>query len=917
MTSAPTASRAPGRPGRRSLERRAGLVEECHRHLDDPIRILRSPLVNHAGVANYASQRYQRNRHESDLALQQLLRDAANASLPAMLAKNREFLDHYAQIDTIAAIARAIRPQNAQHDKARSSGLRHPLGPPSLDRDCGAGHRLSSCIAMAAEHRPHAQRQRLLPSPGPALLRRKSEPHRESRMAREPTQAELITASPRRQRNTTSAGRPSGDNRESLLSESQGRHAHQCLGNLRVGAVSTFSSPGSPMSESIGNGNPRVFLGFPYEDPYLSRYGSAVASAIREREWDPTMPLGEVPQGILLERITSLIGGSNRAVYDVSRENGNVCFELGISLTLRQPVALVSDRDPAELPDLFRTPWLHCYADTDACVSALAGFLELRSITSLVPPPRAPGEPELVTVVGMGERASCIARALQEAGRSVVCRRPSSIRSLADAVLLAESCGVLVVARPAAGEWNDNDLITALVTLGAAHAADRTAIIGAGPGEWVPSDCVPLVTQDTDDAVLASKVVSQIEQPARTLPPSGTVPSTVMATLPRSLQVPIADELRTRGRALLSAEPGFGKTTILHQVAEGLGFPTAWVTIEANWSVAQLIERVVAAVSEHVSHFGWQAWATVRRSQQAAVAVKGRVTPPSVPDTNQLAELLAEDSTTSIADDVLLVVDDVHKAIGDSARLLDRFAQCAPPWLRLVFAGRGAPEGLSAAAASGRIPCWAADELRFSRSETRTYLRQIVPGLDDERANLLHECSEGWPAALAVIRAWLAANDKASTEDLTKMTRGDRYRIYRLFATDYFVRLPQHVRDDLLSFSLPVRLDATVARRLLGSDGGIRLRTLAEGPYFLSEDEAGIFRLHSLFREFLCQRWIEERGSDSLKGARSALARWFQDRGDLMDAYQIACEAEDWTVAIDAIEPAAQIFAHRGEVGFS
>ena len=57
------------------------------------------------------------------------------------------------------------------------------------------------------------------------------------------------------------------------------------------------------------------------------------------------MPLGEEPQGLLLDQITSMIAGSQRAVYEVGAENGNVWFELGFSASLRQPTALMSDRE--------------------------------------------------------------------------------------------------------------------------------------------------------------------------------------------------------------------------------------------------------------------------------------------------------------------------------------------------------------------------------------------------------------------------------------------------------------------------------------------------------------------------------------------------------------------------------------------
>ena len=667
---------------------------------------------------------------------------------------------------------------------------------------------------------------------------------------------------------------------------------------------------------SSGNRNPRIFVGFPYCEPYLCRYGTMAASAIRACGWDPAMPLGEVPQGILLDRITTMIGRSDCAVYEVGPANGNVSFELGISIALRQPVALMSDRDPVELPDLLRTPWLCYYTDDDACVAALNGFLGLENLSPLVSGPGAPGDPELVVVVGAGDRARALARGLRASGRSVVRRRPSTIRSPAEAAQVAESCGALVVVRPEASAWDGVEATPALISLGVSFGLNRTAIIAAGAAEKIPSDCMPLVARGTDDPAISANVIELIDKPMRPLPPSGTSRPRADASLERTLRTVVANELHTHGPALLSAEPGYGKTTLLRQVADELGCATAWVTIESNWSVAQLIERIVASIGQHIPQFGWQAWAAVQRSRQTAGQPEIGLATRQGPHPAQLAELLARPETITATGQVLLAIDDVHNATSEGAQLLAQFAQCSPSWLRLIFAGRGTPSELRSATAAGRISCWTAEELRFSRSETGDFLRQSIPTLDDERANLIHERSDGWPAALAVIRAWLAANKGATIETLTEMTRGDRHQIYQLFAADYFAQLPDDVQDDLLLCSLTLRLDVSVAQRLLGSDGGLRLRELVDGPYFISEAEVGIFHLHSLFREFLSQRWIEKRGPDSLRTARSALAKWYQDLDDPVSAYQIACEGEDWETATNAIEPYVRALANEGDAGF-
>ena len=484
--------------------------------------------------------------------------------------------------------------------------------------------------------------------------------------------------------------------------ESRRRGCWFALGNSRWRLLAPKTQPVREDGES------RVFLGFPYREPYQSGYGDTVASAAQEVGWTATMPLGEEPQGLLLDQVTSMIAGSQRAVYEVGVENGNVSFELGFSVARRQPTAFMSDRDPAELPDILRSPWLRLYEDGDACADAVRAFLGLESPPPLVSAPQGLGDPALVVVVGKGERAEALAESIRDSGRPVTSYRPGSIRSLAEAVELAESCGMLVAVRPNGDSWEGHESTATLATTGAALGLRREVVLAAGLDERVPTDCEQLTVRGEDDATLSVTVLTQIGRAPKALPPSGTTRPRITASLRRSLRAPMADALRKGGRALLSAAPGYGKTTLLDQVATELSCPTAWVTIEANASLTQLVEQIVSAVGRHVPGFGWEAWAALRRSQQAARQGASRVSSWAIPQASQLAELLARDATGR--DPVLLVVDDVHKASGDARRFLAGLTHAGPPWLRIAFAGRDVPAEIRTAAASGLFPSWRAEE---------------------------------------------------------------------------------------------------------------------------------------------------------------------------------------------------------------
>jgi len=108
MTTSTAVGRAAAPPGRRSLAQWAQLVDECLRHMDDPVRLRQSSLARLAGVGAYARRQHPLNPHGEVLALQELLCQAVDVSLPALPPRKREFLDRYGRGESIAAIARAM-----------------------------------------------------------------------------------------------------------------------------------------------------------------------------------------------------------------------------------------------------------------------------------------------------------------------------------------------------------------------------------------------------------------------------------------------------------------------------------------------------------------------------------------------------------------------------------------------------------------------------------------------------------------------------------------------------------------------------------------------------------------------------------------------------------------------------------------
>jgi hypothetical protein len=663
----------------------------------------------------------------------------------------------------------------------------------------------------------------------------------------------------------------------------------------------------------------KLFIGFEYQEPSKALFSKVVPEAIKESGWQAVMPLAARPGGLMLDRILGMIRYSERNLYEVSQPNGNVWFELGMSTALRIPTALTTRLSPEHVHDLLRGAFLHVHKDDPECIVRVNEFLVDLEPPEIVPrsEPQTP-DPVRVMVIGEGDRAATIAERLQTAGYGVDRVTLAAFGSLADAVRLAEAAGAVVAVRPGSdGSW-PNDAIGQLVMLGAAFALGRKAVLAASGKERIPSDCVQLSVRGADDVQIAAAIVERLQAPAPAPPPSGILRPRIVGAQPRPLATVAATLLEAQPTAFLDAEPGYGKTTIASQTADRLGWPVAWLTVAGDWSLGNLVERIVAAVEPHAPGFGWSALGAVFEVEApTAGSAEGPVqtsrdtlTPESV------AALLLADADRGLAPDrVLLVVDDVHLASRAAGRLLATLAAAPPQWLRTLFVGRGGPDALAQLEAQGKLPTWHSGELKFTIGETTRFLREAIPSLPDTHVALLHRRTEGWPAALAVIRLWLLANSHATLADLQARTRGDRHQIYAIFTAGYFETLSGDVRKNLLNISLPPIISSLEAEYLLGEGGGERLRELVGGPYFLVEEATDSFRYHSLFREFLAQRWREERGPNSLRETRSEMAKWYLGRSNPAASYQLACDAEDWDTAEEAIEPVVRVLGNAGDAG--
>lgn len=344
---------------------------------------------------------------------------------------------------------------------------------------------------------------------------------------------------------------------------------------------------------------------------------------------------------------------------------------------------------------------------------------------------------------------------------------------------------------------------------------------------------------------------------------------------------------------LVSAPPGFGKTTLL---AAWLGDstspqrPVAWVSLEeSERQPASFWTYVLTALD-----------AAAPGVATAALPLLQAVHPPI--DT-VLATVLNELST--VPEGLDLVLDDYHAADGpEIAQDVAFLAEHLPPQVRLVICSRADPAlPLARWRARGELVEVRAADLRFTPDEVTAYLNEVVGlGLEPADVAALEGRTEGWIAALQLAALSLEGRDDPAGF-IAGFAGDDRYVVDYL-VEEVLARQPDATRTFLLETSILDRLSGPLCDAVTGrNDSAAALETLDRSNMFLVhlDDSRHWYRYHHLFAEVLRTHLVVERPRETNDLHRRA-SEWYAATGEPEPAVRHALMAGDVEHAADLVE---------------
>lgn len=362
---------------------------------------------------------------------------------------------------------------------------------------------------------------------------------------------------------------------------------------------------------------------------------------------------------------------------------------------------------------------------------------------------------------------------------------------------------------------------------------------------------------------------------------------------------------------LIAAPAGFGKTYLLMEWALESSLPVAWLMIDRqDNNIKRFFCYFIGALQMQAPGLGAKALEFIQDSVDSNLEVG-------------LTLLINE--LFGLPNEMALVLDEFqvleNPLILQSVSFLLKYL---PPNLHLLISSRSEPDlDLAWLRSKGRVVELGADELRFTGDEIEEYFQQSTNlQLPPETVKGIEEHTGGWITALqlAAISLGNRADPATFLSNLQGRLIGEVDYLACFLAEEVLNRQPEEIRQFLLKTSILETLSGplceAVAYPNVEPGYGVRmLNRLEQANLFITSlnGKHEWFRYHTMFADFLRQ----EQGKihpDETPELHKRAALWFEQNGNLADAFRHALASQDMSWSADLIERSLEPMMKTGEI---
>ncbi|MGE5374624.1 MAG: tetratricopeptide repeat protein, partial [Bacteroidota bacterium] len=353
---------------------------------------------------------------------------------------------------------------------------------------------------------------------------------------------------------------------------------------------------------------------------------------------------------------------------------------------------------------------------------------------------------------------------------------------------------------------------------------------------------------------------------------------------------------------LLSAPAGYGKTSLLIDLAGHVNMPVCWLSVDLlDRDPQRFLAYLIASLAERFPGVG----ETSRVQLHQLRSIEADAETILVTLTNELYE--------HAENDFLLIIDDFH-LLDEApiiASLVNRFLQLVDENCHLLLSSRTLPEldDVTLMVAREQVAGLSHVDLAFIPREVQAlYAQNHHQHLSDETASEFVEQTGGWITGMVL-------------SNLPGVARVSGVDTFAYLGRQVLDQQPGEVRLFLLRTSLTDEFSAELCEAILGPLYSERVSWYALMGWILEKNlfvlplgaDGRWLRYHPLFREFLQSRIREER-PDEVPGILQRMVAAYEKAGEWEKAYFTCRQLNDQEAQVQVVERAGTFMLHAALV---
>jgi LuxR family maltose regulon positive regulatory protein len=354
---------------------------------------------------------------------------------------------------------------------------------------------------------------------------------------------------------------------------------------------------------------------------------------------------------------------------------------------------------------------------------------------------------------------------------------------------------------------------------------------------------------------------------------------------------------------LVSAPPGYGKTTTVRMWVVGAGHPVAWVTLEkSDNDLKQFLTYVLTALQRAEDTIGQAALEAVENTQEMNL--------------QRIRGLLIND-LYNLDRPIVLVLEDYHLIENEQ---IDQFIELmlnqAIANLHLVITTREDPNlPLTRMRVRNQLTEIRAIDLCFSLEEAGEFFANVMGlNLSKKEMEILKNRTEGWVAGLQ-----LAALSLKESHDPTKFVeafRGTHRHVLDYLIEEVLNSQTEEMREFLCRTSILDQLSPSLCEAVTSQAASRKyLHYLENNNLFLVslDEERTWYRYHALFGELLKNQLVQAE-PERIDDLHERAAGWYQENGFIQKAVEHGFQISTRNKVSELIEKHAIPMLYQGEV---